>query len=98
MKQLNEAQAIKMAESKVWENWTDEQIVRFQLFQDRLCMNFSRFHEAMGKVLDRPVYTHEFCSSNHENLIKEYLCAKPKPTLEEIINIIPEEKRLIIGV
>ena len=94
MEQLTKEQAIKIAESKVWENWTHEQIVRFQLFQNRLCMPFDKFHEAVEKVLGRPVYTHEFAFP--DSMIQEYLGTKPAPTLDEIINLIPEEKRLII--
>lgn len=90
-------QAIKFAESKVWENWTDEQIVRLQLFEDKLCVPFSRFHEAIEKVLGRPVFTHEF-GLNYEGIVKEYLGVKEPPTMEEIINMIPEEKRIIVGV
>ena len=96
MKQLTENQAIKLAESKELENWTDEQIVRFQLFQDRLCMDFGRFQLAMEKVLDRPVWTHEF--ADKEGLIKEYLGVKEPPTFEEIMNLIPKDKRIIIKV
>ena len=58
MEQLTEEQAIEFAKRKVYEDWTDEQIVRFQLFQKKLCMDFGRFHQAIEKVLDRPVYTH----------------------------------------
>ncbi|MFA5151280.1 MAG: hypothetical protein WC554_01845 [Clostridia bacterium] len=96
MKQLTKDQAIAFANSRVWENWTDEQIVRFQLFQTKLCMDFGRFHEAMEKVLNRPIFTHEF-GLNADGLVEEYLGTKPAPTLEEIINLIPEEKRIIIG-
>ena len=94
MKQLTKDQAIKMAESGVWKDWTDEQIVRFQLFQDLLCMDFDRYHEAITKVLCRPVYKHEF-AFRHE-LIKEYLGVKDAPTIEKIIFLIPEEKRIFI--
>ena len=96
MEQLTEKQAITFAESKVWELWTNEEIVRFQLFQKRLCMDFSRFHEAIEAVLDRPVYTHEFAYI--DELKKEYLGAKKPLTLTEIIELIPEDKRLVIGV
>ena len=96
MKQLTEKQAIKLAESKELENWTDEQIVRFQLFQDRLCLDFGRFQLAMEKVLKRPIWTHEF--GFRESLIKEYLGAKEPPTFEEIMDLIPEEKRIIIEI
>jgi len=68
MKQLTTEQAIKFAKSKVYKKWTNEQIVRFQLFQKKLCMDFSRFHEALETVLDRPVFTHEF-GLNYDGLV-----------------------------
>lgn len=94
-KQLTKEQAIAFAQSNVWANWTHEQIVRFQLFQGCLCLPFSRFHEAIESVLGRPVYTHEF-GLDYVGIVKEYLGERPQPTLDEIINLIPEEKRIII--
>lgn len=94
MNQLTKEQAIAFAESKVYESWTPRQIVDFQLFQDRLCIPLDVFHRAMEKVLNRPVYTHEFI--NMERLVEEYKGEKPAPTLEEIMELIPEEKRMII--
>lgn len=96
MEQLTKEQAIAMASSDVTKDWSAEQIVRFQLFQDRLCMDFGRFHEAMEKVLGRSIWTHEF--AGRDSLILEYLGEKPAPTMDEIINLIPAEKRIIIGV
>ena len=95
MKQLTKKQATEFYESKVWETWTDEQIVRLQLFQRLVCVKWSRFHEAIEIVLDRPVYTHEFAFDSE--LKKEYLGVKTKPTIEEIIDLIPEEKRIMIN-
>ena len=94
--QLTQEQAIAMADSGVWEKWTPEQVVRFQLFQRKLCMTFSHFHKCMEDVLGRPVFTHEF--AYRDELVKEYLGAKETPTFEDIINLIPEEKRMVIGV
>ena len=94
MRQLTKEQAIKFYDSKEYENWTPRQIVDFQLFQDRLCMPFPVFQEAIEKVLKRPVFTHEFAF--RDQLVKEYLGDKPAPTLEEIINLIPKEKRVVI--
>ena len=96
MKQLTKEQAIKFGKSRIYDKWTYEQIVRFQLFQEKMCMPFSIFHEAIEKVLDRPVYTHEF-GMNYEGIVLEYLGEKEAPTLDEIIELIPKEKRLIIG-
>jgi len=97
MKQLTEKQAIMFAKSNIWKKWNNEQIVRFQLFQRKLCMDFSRFHQALEKVLNRSVYTHEL-GLNYDGIIKEYLGINPEPTLDEIINLIPKEKRLIINI
>lgn len=93
--QLTKEQAIAFHESQQYSSMDAEQIVRFQLFQKRLCMPFDIFHEAIEKVLKRPVYTHEF--AYRDNLILEYLGEKPTPTLEEIIDLIPADKRLVIG-
>lgn len=96
VQQLTREQAIALGKSKEWEKWTPEEIVKFQLFQDLLAVPFGKFHESMEKVLRRPVYTHEFAF--RDELIKEYLGEKQMPTLEEILNLIPEQKRIIIGI
>ncbi len=94
--QLTKEQAIAMADSGVWKQWTSEQVVRFQMFQQRLCMDFSHFHKCVGDVLGRPVFTHEFAF--RDNMVREYLGEKEAPSFDDIINLIPKEKRLIIGV
>jgi hypothetical protein len=93
---MTKEQAIAIYKSGCWREWTDDQKVRFQLFESRLCMPFDVFHAAIEKVLNRPVWTHEF--AYEDAIIKEYLGEKPAPTMDEIIDLIPAEKRLIIGV
>lgn len=95
MKQLTKKQAIAIAKGGEWKDWTDEEVVKFQLYQNRLCMDFSRFHRAVEVVLGRPVYTHEFALGN---LKDEYEGTRPAPTFEEIVELIPAEKRILIGV
>lgn len=93
---MTQDQAIALAESKWWENATSHEIVGFQLFENQLCMDFSAFHKAVEEVLGRPVFTHEFASSWNEQLKKEFLGeAKPR-TLQDILDLIPEEKRIIV--
>lgn len=94
MKQLTREQALAFHDSKVWEQWSSEEIVKLQLFQDLLCVPFEVYHKAITEVLDRDVFTHEFAFP--ESLIQEYFGTKPKPTLDDVLNLIPEEKRLII--
>lgn len=94
MQQLTEKQAIALYQSGEWKDWTDAEIVKFQLFQDRLGVPFERFHEAITKVLGRPVWTHEFAF--RDLLIQEYQKERPAPTFEEIVNLISAAKRVII--
>lgn len=58
-------------------------------------MPFDIFHEAIEKSLGRPVYTSEF-ELNYDSLCKEFLGEKNAPTIQEIIEMIPEEKRLVL--
>lgn len=94
MKQFTQEQAVTFAKGGEWKDWTEEEIVRFQLYQRRLCMDFDVFHKAVGKILGRPVFLHEFMS--FETLQQEYEGSRPAPTFEEIVNMIPEEKRIIM--
>jgi hypothetical protein len=92
---MTKESAIALAESKFWEGMTHRQIAEFQLCEEKLCMPFSVFHEAVEQTLGRPVYTHEF-GLNFQGLKDELFSGKQAPTLEEIINLIPEDKRLIV--
>ena len=89
-KQFSEEYAKELYESKVWETWNAEQIVRVQLFQNRLCVPFEIFHKATEEVLGRPVWTHEFAFV--ERLKREYLGVCKPPTFEEIIDLLPVGK------
>ncbi len=91
---LTKEQAIILYNSGWWKEKTPEEIVKFQLFEPRLCMPFSEFHKAIEIVLNRPVFTHEFGSRGR--LKEEYLGEKPAPTFDEIMAIIPEEKRVLV--
>jgi len=93
-KQLSKKTAIQIFDSKIWEHWTFEEIVKVQLFQSRLCMPFDRFHEATGKVLGRPVWTHDFAYAG--SLRKEYLVKHSMPTFDDLIELIQRDKSILI--
>jgi hypothetical protein len=94
VEQLTKKQAVAIHDSGLWKNWTDEEIVKLQLYQRLLCIPRTRFHEAIEKVLGRPVWTHEFASQ--ENLMAEYEGKRPKPTFEEIVDLLPKDKTIIM--
>jgi hypothetical protein len=83
---LTSEEAIRIAKSGVWKKWSDDEVVKFQLYQNYLCMNFSRYHEAIEHVLGRGVWTHEFIKP--ELLQAEYEGKRTPPTVEEIYDML----------
>jgi len=94
---IGKEKAIELAESGWWKEKSAREIAHFQLFMAELCMPFSEFHKAVEKSLGRSVLTHEF-GMNYDGICSEFLGEKEPPTMEEIINMIPEEKRIIINI
>lgn len=95
--ELTKEEAIRIYDTKEYENWNDREKVAAMLYGKLLCMPFDVFHAAIERVLDRPVFTHEL-GLNYEGIVKEFEGTGKKPTIEEIINLIPEEKRIMISV
>lgn len=94
---LTKEQVIELYESNFWEDMSYEEIAKFQMNEKLLCMPFSTFHEAVEKTLGRPVFTHEF-GLNFEGLKKEINGEIEAPSFEDIINLIPAKKRIIVMV
>ena len=94
---ITKEQALAKYYSKWWLTATPEEIVRFQLFTDLLCLPMDKFHEAVEKCLGRPVWTHEF-ELNTDGLQKEFLGEKQAPTMEEILELIPKDKIIIVEI
>lgn len=88
-------QAKRLAASEFWKDMTERQRAEFQLNEDRLCMPFPVFHEAVEKALGRPVYTHEF-GLDVEGLRRELRGERPAPTFEEVLTLIPADKRVLV--
>lgn len=93
--QLTPEEAIALGKTNFWENLSHREIANFQLFQECLCMPFSVFHEALEKSLGRSVWTHEM-GMNWEGLKHEFLGETPAPSFADIVNLIPEDKRVLV--
>jgi len=97
MKQLTETEAIEIFNSNIWQEWTDEEIVAFQLYQDKLCLPFTRFHKAVETVLGRSVWTHEFAFASKPNgLQDQYESNCGKPSMQDIMALFPKNKPIIL--
>lgn len=93
---MEKEEAVKLYNSKFWETMSYRERATFQLFENLLCMPFEIFHEAIEKSLKRPVYTHEL-GLNVEGLRKELMGEQPVPTLQDILELIPKNKRIVVS-
>ena len=94
---ITKEQAIAFYESKAWEDMSARARAEFQLLNDRLCMPFDVYHKAMEETLGRPVYSHEF-GMNIEGLMAELFGGATPPNLDDILEMIPTDKRMFIVV
>ncbi len=93
---ITNEKALQLSSTKFWEQMDYYDRAKFQLFTDLMCMPFDVFHEALEKCLGRPVYTHEL-SLNYDGICGEFLGEVIAPTLDEIVNLIPKSKLIIIN-
>jgi hypothetical protein len=96
MASIGEAQAIRLYKSEWWKGLSARQIVDVQLFVEELCMPFGEFHSAVEDALGRDVYTHEFGTSGVGQLQAEFRGDASAPTLQEIIEMLPADKRIVV--
>lgn len=92
---IGKENAIALAGSGWWIGKTPKEIAMFQLFTNELAMPLGEFHKAIEQALDRPVWTHEL-ALNFNGIAAELLGGKSAPTMREIIDLIPEDKRILI--
>lgn len=90
---MQKDKAVQLFKSGWWLKTGMAKAAWLQLNQDKLCMSFSKFHESIEFLLARPVWTHEFAYP--KNLVDEVLTGK-SPSFQEIFDLIPAEKRLIV--
>jgi hypothetical protein len=93
---MTREQAVHLAGTKWWERVSPEEAALFQLYEEKLCMPFGEFQAAMEKLLGRGVWTHEFAYV--DQLKAEAEGRAKRPTFEEIVALIPEEKRIIVDI
>lgn len=85
--------AIEIAKTEFWKETPIKELVNFQFFNTRLLMPFDFFHEAVERVLGRPVWTHEFASNKLRDEVEEKI---PRQSFEDILNQLQKDKTIII--
>lgn len=94
-KSIGRDAAIALAATKWWTDLPDKQVAKTGMLITELCLPFEVLHGSVERALGRPVYTHEF-GLNYDGIIQELLGERDAPSLEEIMNLIPEQKRIVI--
>ena len=92
---MKKDEAIKLYKTEFWKDMSFRDRAVFQMTEKSLCMPFGVFHEAVEKTIGRPVFTHEF-GLNWDGLMKEILGEAPHPAITDIMDLIPEDKRIVI--
>ena len=87
---MTEENAIKIAKTKWWKEIDDKTIVGFQLYEEKLCMDFGNFHKAVENAMKRPIFTHEFGTFGVKAMQKNI----KKISLSELLLLLPEKKRI----
>ena len=94
-KSIGKDNAIALADTKWWVGKGCREIFKIGMFTQELCLPFDVLHKAVEESLGRPVWTHEF-GLNFDGLCQEFLGERDAPSLQEIMDQIPAEKRIIV--
>lgn len=92
---IGRERAIALAKTEWWKGKTARDIAEFQMLTEELCMPFETYQEALAEAIGRPVFTHEL-ALNFQGIAKELFDDAPAPSFEDILNLIPEGKLIII--
>lgn len=84
--------AIALGKTEWWKRLPARSVFLLQLNTQELCMPFSEFHRVAEEALGRSVWTHEF--ANPDVLLLELNGEKDAPSMQEILDLIPAEKRI----
>jgi hypothetical protein len=93
---IGKEKAIQLAKTEWWKTVTPLEAFLFQMQTKELCMDFGDFQGAAEQILGRPVWTHEF--ANLSALMAELKGEIARPSMEDIINKLPAEKRILLVV
>lgn len=93
---MTKAEAVALADSGFWKTMSLDDRALFQLAETRLCMPFPVFHRAIEHALGRSVWTHEF--ADRDSLMRELCGDREPPTMEEILEMIPADKLVVLVV
>ena len=88
---MTKEESIAKALTSWWKTATAKEIVDFQLYEKKLCMDFPAFHAAVEECLGRPVWTHEFADAKSLKAEYEGRQKAPASPLESLERAAPRK-------
>lgn len=93
---IGREKAIELYNSNWWEKCSPIRIAEMGLRTIELCLPFHILHKNVEKILNRPVYTHEFAKL--ENILSEFYDGEDwEESYNEIYRYVPGAKEIIEG-
>ncbi len=92
---LTREQALALYDSRFWESLAYVERARFQLSEERLCMPFEVFIEAVERALGRSVRVGELIDSR--GLLAELTGEQQPLDVDELLSLVPAEKRMLLA-
>ncbi len=92
---LTREQALALYDSRFWESLAYVERARFQLSEERLCMPFEVFIEAVERVLGRSVSVGELIDSR--GLLAELTGEQQPLDVDELLSLVPARKRMLLA-
>lgn len=92
---LTRNQATALYDSSFWENLAYVERARFQLSEERLCMPFDVFVEAVERSLGRAVTVGELLDSLA--LLSELTGERQPLDIDELLALLPDDKRILLA-
>ncbi|MDX1514774.1 MAG: hypothetical protein R3174_13635 [Gammaproteobacteria bacterium] len=91
---LSRDQAVALYDSKFWRHLNMEERACFQLREERLCMPFAVFHQAVETCLQREVGAAEYLRPRR--LLRELSRDAAPPAKETILELVPANCRTLL--
>ena len=95
MTQLSKLQITAFIEQRLWESMTFEELAKFQVTQETLCVPFGVYRNAAERTLGRPLLNLQLVTGR-ERVKGELFGGTPPESVREVIDIIPLHKRMIL--
>ena len=92
---LTREQALALYDTSFWENLAYVECARFQLSEERLCMPFDVFLEAVERALGRRVSVGEIIESRR--LLSELSGDRRPMDVDELLSMLPADKRILMA-